>query len=183
MKTPKVLLVLAVLALASGACGLLDTVLNQAVGGGNNMVAVTQLWPDVPRMDGLNATQMDMPPAIKLIFNTALGNLGRLNKPGQDQTTGKVDWIVFNTNKTPTDVQGFYSATRMKMTNWEAPSDTNSCLSGSDQGISQLGAFCVFQKNQAGTQTNLLIITTQDDKTKQTSVFFLRLEVKGTPTP
>ena len=183
MKTRKALLVLAVLALASGACGVLDSVLNSATGGSNNLHTVTQLWSDVPRMDGLTVTQVDMPLPVKLLMSTAFGNLGRLNKPGEDQTTGNVDWIVFTTLKTPADVQNFYTAARMKAAGWDAPSEESSCMSGSDQGIPTAGAFCIFQKKQGATETQLVILTTQDDSTKQTSIFFLRLESKGTPTP
>ena len=44
----------------------------------------------------------------------------------------------------------------------------------------QGGVFCAFGKEQNGKETLLAIIGTQDDTTKQTSVFFLRLEQAAT---
>jgi len=164
-----------VFALASLACGLIDTALNAATGGDSNMKTVAQLWSDVPRMDGLTPSQMDMPLPIKLTARTIIGNLGRLNKEGEDKTTGNIDWIVFTSRQTPTDVMNFYTAARMKASGWEA-GDASPCVSGSETGIPQVGAFCVFQKTQNGKQAQLAILAAPDEQTRQTHIFFLRLE-------
>ena len=171
-----------VFALASLACGLIDTALNAATGGDSNMKTVAQLWSDVPRMDGLTPSQMDMPLPIKLAVRTIIGNLERLNKEGEDKTTGNIDWIVFTSRQTPTDVMNFYTAARMKASGWET-GDTSPCVSGSETGIPQMGALCVFQKTDNGQQTQLAVIAAQDENTGQTNVFFLRLEEASTPVP
>jgi len=171
---------------ATLACSVIDTVVNQAVskavGGSDNLTVVSQLWPDVPRMDGLTPSQMDLPLPVKLLMRAVLGNLGRLNKPGEDQTTGNIDWIVFTTTKTSDDVKNFYTNAQMTAQGWQA-SQNSTCVSGSEQGITQVGVFCAFQKHSSDQETDLLIVAAPDDQTKQTNVFFLRLEVAGTPTP
>jgi hypothetical protein len=173
---------LLILALSlSLACGLISNL----VGGGSNYTATNQLWSDVPAMPGFTASQVsDIPLPIKLLLRTIIGNMGRLNPQGQDQSTGNIDWIAFNSSGTPTDVQNFYTPDRMTAAGWD-PSDSSTCLSGSAQGTStsQVGDMCVFSKTQSSSQTYLAIIATQDQSTNQTTVFFLRLEQVVTPTP
>jgi hypothetical protein len=111
-----------------------------------------------------------------LAVRTIIGNLGRLNKEGEDKTTGNIDWIVFTSSKTPTDVMNFYTAERMKASGWET-GDASPCVSGSETGIPQVGAFCVFQKIQNGKQAQLVILAAPDERTEQTHFFFLRLEM------
>jgi hypothetical protein len=164
-----------VFALASLACRPVDTALKAATGGDSNMKTVAQLWSDVPKMDDLTPSQVDMPLPIKLAARTIIGNLGRLNKEGEDKTTGNIDWIVFTSSKTPTDVMNFYTAARMNASGWET-GDVSPCVSGSETGIPQVGAFCVFQKIQNGKQALLAILAAPDEQTKQTHIFFLRLE-------
>jgi len=173
---------IAALVLTTLACSVVDTTIGKLIGGSDNMTVVSQLWSDMPRMDGLTPSQMDMPLPIKLAVRTIIGNLGRLNKEGEDKTTGNIDWIVFTSRQTPTDVMNFYTAARMKASGWET-GDTSPCVSGSETGIPQMGALCVFQKTDNGQQTQLAVIATQDENTGQTNVFFLRLEEASTPVP
>ncbi len=164
------------------ACGLINTVTNTVTGGSNYRQAAS-MWSDVPQMDGLTPNQVaDLPAGVKLIMRVVLGNLGRLNSAGQDQSTGNIDWLAFNSTGTPTDVMNYYTADRMTAAGWDQ-ADSAGCEnsgSGSDQG----SVFCVFGKQANGLQTYVAIIATQDATTKQTSVFFLRLEgAAATPTP
>jgi hypothetical protein len=157
------------------ACGVLDTVTN-TVTGGESYSPAAELWSDVPRMDGLTPSELeDIPLPVKLIMRTVLGNLGRLNPEGEDQTTGSIDWISFNLSGAPADVGSFYTPDLMTANGWEH-TDNSTCVSASQQGMPQGGVFCVFQKNQGGTETQLAIIATQEDASKPTGVFFLRLE-------
>ena len=182
MKRNLVITLAAVLVLATLGCGAINTATSKLVSGGSNLTVVSQLWSDVPQMDGLAPSQMDMPLPVKLVMRTVLGNLGRLNKEGEDKTTGNIDWIAFASAKTPDDVKNFYTSARMTAQGWEA-SQQSTCLSGSEQGVAQVGVFCVFQKRTGNQETDLLIIAAPDEKTKQTDAFFLRLEIAGTPTP
>jgi len=169
--------------LASLACGMTDNLINKAVGGDENMTTVSSLWSDVPPMDGLQLSEIEsMPPFIKLALRLVIGNLGRLNPEGQDQSTGKIDWIVFTTDKTPLDVQNFYTNDVMVANGWDA-SENPPCISGSDQGSAQVGVICVFGRSQNGQSVQLAIITAEDTQTKQNNVFFLRLEESATPEP
>jgi len=180
MKIKSALLTL--LLLASLGCGLLNTAMNQVAGGGQNYQQATGLWSDVPPMDGLQPSPMDLPLPVKLIMRTILGNLGKLNPQGQDQTTGNIDWVAFTTTKTPADVEAFYTNARMVAAGWDDAGQDSTCVTGSDSNSAQLGSFCAFQKQKDNIQ--LAIIITQDAKdTKQTDVFFLRLQANPTPAP
>jgi hypothetical protein len=181
---------LALLMLTTLGCGMLNTAINQVAGGAINQVAggdnnlqkTASLWSDVPQMDGLNPSNLDsMPPFIKLAMRFILGNLGRLNPQGTDQTTGNIDWIVFTTNKTPDDVKNFYTNARMVASGWDDAGQESTCVNGSDAGYSQIGVFCAFAKQKENIQ--LAVIAAQDDQTKQTNVFFLRLQASATSAP
>jgi len=141
---------------------------------GQQMNKVDDLWSDVPRMDDFRHSDLEMPLAVKLLLRTALNNLWRLNKEGEDKTPVSGDWVVFATSKTPADVQSFYTNDRMTgFGAWEA-SKNSTCLDGNDKGVS--GAFCVFQKQVADKEILLGIVAAVDEDKKQTNVFFLRLE-------
>ncbi len=165
------------------ACGLMNTVTNTVTGGGNYQPAAS-MWGDVPQMDGLTPNQLaDLPAGVKLIMRLVLGNLGRLNASGQDQSTGNIDWLAFNSTGTPDDVMNYYTTDRMTAAGWDQ-TDSAGCQNSSSGGTDQGSVFCVFGKQSNGLQTYLAIIATQDANTKQTSVFFLRLEGAAvTPTP
>lgn len=138
-----------------------------------NMKTVSQLWSDVPQMDGMTPTQNDMPMPVKLLARAILGNLGRLNKPGEDQTTGDVDWIVLTGSRSPDELKGYYTPEKMADHGWDKTD--KSCLSGSEQGFPLVGAFCVFSKQEDGKNTQLAIIAWQESGSKETDVFYLRL--------
>ncbi len=182
MKSKKYLIGLFVLLiLTSLACGMLDTVVNKATGG-DNLQTVTSLWSDVPQMDGLEPSQIDMPPFVKLAVRLVIGNMGKLNPEGQDQTTGTINWIVFTSSKTPEDVQNYYTNDLMKSNGWDS-SEGSPCVSGSTQGAAQVGVICAFTKTQDGKNVQLAILTAEDEQSKKNNVFFLRLEENATPVP
>jgi len=179
MKRIGLLLVAILLVPAILACGLTNTV-TDSITGGDTFKPAAQLWSDVPPMPGLTPSELeDVPLPIKLLMRTILGNLGRLNPEGTDQTTGNIDWISYNYNGAPADLSGFYTAELMSANGWEADS-TSACGSGSATGVAQSGTFCAFQKTEGGIQKMLAIIATQEDASKPTGVFFLRLEAPAT---
>lgn len=165
------------------ACGLINTVTNSVTGGGNYKQA-DSMWSDVPLMDGLTPNPVaDLPAGVKLIMQLVLGNLGRLNPQGQDQSTGSIDWLAYNSSGTPADVSNFYTTDRMTAAGWDQ-TDSSGCQNASSSGTGQGDVFCVFGKQSNATQTFVAIIATQDASTQKTSVFFLRLEAAAdTPTP
>jgi hypothetical protein len=169
-----------ILALASLACGLLNTVtdtVGNAVTGGTTFISTSQLWSDVPRMDGLDSSNLDMPVFAKLLMQTMMGQFLAEGK-------GSADWIVFTTTKTADDLQNYYTNTLMSANGWEN-SDASTCFSGSDQGVDQVGLFCVFTKTENSTDIGLMVIAVPDESNSgKNSVFFIRLENhEATPTP
>jgi len=156
----------AVLVVAALGCGVLDTVVNQAVGGGKPAGTVTDLWTDVPKMDGMNKVNMDLPITAQLAIKAL--------------TQGSFDFIAYTTDKSSQDVVNFYSPDRMKSAGWEA-ADTGSCTVSSDTS-SGAGGLCMFSQTSGNQNNALMIVIAQDDKSKQTQLFFIRVTDVGTPT-
>jgi len=169
----KFLLAIGCLALVwmATACGAVNAVKSVA-GSDANLRTTTELWSDVPRMDGLATSQMEMPVFVHVLMRTALDGMG----DGKD--TG--DWIVFSSSKLPEEVKNFYTNERMAAQGWE-PSKNSTCLNGTDQGIPGVGVFCVFEKLEPDKRVELLITASQDTQTKETTVFFVRVQEVGTP--
>ena len=139
-----------------------------------NLTKVGDLWPDVPKMDGLTSSEAELPVYIHLLMRTMLNNLYRLNKEGEDKTPAKGDWAVFTTTKSADDVKNFYSNERMtSFGQWDA-SQKSTCLDGKQHGFS--GVACVFGKTVNNRGNGLLIVASQDEAKKQTNVFFVRVE-------
>lgn len=172
---------IAVFVLASLSCNIVDTVVNQAVnnaaGGNENPNAVSQLWPDVPKMDGLTSSpDAELPPSLKVVMRTGVN----LMMKGLGEGGPEWDWIMFSTTKTSDDVKNFYTPERMAANGWEK--DQSACLSGSQSGIAQAGVFCAFTKHQGDKGVGVMIFAVPDDQTKQTIVLFTRMEGTETPT-
>ncbi len=177
MRKSKVLVLLCLAAITGLSCSPLSTaanaVANQVVGSGFRVV--DQLWTDVPRMDGLTSAEQDIPIYVKLYVQTVL----RATSGGE----GSVDWIVFTTDKTPGDIEAFYTLERMGGQGWDVESQDTACLSGTEQGVNEVGTICVFEKQGSNKQDLLAIMAGTDTTTNQTDVFFLRLTANVTPTP
>lgn len=143
--------------------------------GGSNAGTVDALWADVPKMDGLTNAKLDLPLAARLGIQAVF--------------QGRFDFIAFTTTKTPKDAQAFYTKERMATTGWK--SDAGGCLgdtSGGSVGASAAsqGAVCFFNKKEGAKDLGLAIFINVDDKTKQTQLFFVRVDVSGgttTPAP
>lgn len=178
MKDMKVFpVLLSLLIVTSLACGLLDSTVKKTVGSYPNMTAVSSLWSDVPPMDGMTRSeQIEMPIWLKTITGPILDNMMKSLNNGED--TGHWDWTAFNLgDKTPADVQAFYTPERMSAFGWQQADAA--CAPMSEQGV-----LCSFTREEAGKTTGLIIVAAIDKEKKESSVFFLRAEgVPGTPTP
>ena len=109
------------------ACGLTNTV-TDTITGGDSFKPAAQLWSDVPRMDSLTPSELeDLPLPVKLLMRTILGNLGKFNAEGEDQTTGNIDWISYDHAGTPADVSNFYTPELMAGNGWETDSGIGLC--------------------------------------------------------
>lgn len=152
------------------SCSLVD----KLASGGQELTKVGSLWPDVPPMEGMSPSETEMPVGTKLILRTIIGNLGLLNKNGESQATGDIDWTSFSGSKTPADVRNFYTNDKMSSFGKWAANKASACIDGKDKGLD--GVFCVFQKEIDKRQVGLVIVAIQDEQTKKTDVYYLRIE-------
>ena len=166
MKGRYLVAISAVLLMAALGCGVLDTVVNQAVSGGKPAGTVADLWTDVPKMDGMNKVNMDLPVAAQLAIKA--------------MTQGNFDFIAYTTSKTSQDVVNYYTTDRMKSAGWDSQ-DTGGCTASSDTS-SGAGGICVFSQTGGSKNNALMIVIAQDASTKQTQLFFIRVTDTATPT-
>lgn len=161
-------------------CGLTDTLISNTVGGAKGNT-VSNLWSDVPPLQGAQKQSLDLPVTVQL----AIQGLIKASASTSDVQLDQFDWIAYSTNQTPKQVAEFYTTQRMAGAGWNLK-DQPGCAAGTDAGSG--GGFCIFGKGQgtAGNKASLLfIILAQDDKTKQTQLYYVRLEgitINATPT-
>ncbi len=157
-------------------CGITDTVINNTVGGSKGNT-VANLWSDVPAVPGAQKEALDLPIAMQV----AIQGMIKASASSSDVKLDQFDWIAYTTTQTPQQVSAFYSTERMTSAGWTG-TDQSGCTSGSD--TTGTAGFCVFGKGKTGQpQTILFVILAQDDKTKQTQIFYVRLEGIVTATP
>lgn len=177
MKNAAKLVLVGAAALTLLSCSLLNQVAGNVVNkvAGSGFTAAGSLWSDVPKMDGLtDDPNLDVPVWAKLYVQTVL--------KAMSGGTGSVDWVAFTTEKTADDVAGYYTIERMTGQGWDSEQQTP-CFSGSQEGVSEAGAICLFGKTSSSPQVVMAIMAATDTSTKQTDVFFLRLTEQVTPTP
>ncbi len=144
----------------TSACGMVNTLL-----GGRSSGTVADLWSDVPRMDGLTKADLELPLAARLMVQTL--------------TRGKMNFIAYTTTANSQAIMDFYTTERMAAAGWNS-SDTTGCMG--DTSTAEVGTMCVFGKQsgtgQAGDKREILaIVTATDGGTRQTAVFFVRIDV------
>jgi len=179
-KAGTVLVVLAI-AFASMACGLSSIIPSLGGSSGNGSSgAVTSLWPDVPKMDGMTVVQQDMPLEANIMIQGVLAAISG--------NQGSINYIIFTTNSSVSDVFNYYSSDRMTSAGWKTNEEigcTTDTL-GTPSPTDTSGGLCMYARDTgANTSSLLIIIPSVDDSTKQTDVLFARVDVKdtGTPTP
>jgi hypothetical protein len=170
MKNRKILALWALIVVLSLSCGL-----TSGIGGlvnGSKSNPVSELWSDVPPMDGMTRIDQELPLPAKL----AIQGFIKSSSNGE----GSLDFIAFKSTKSVTDIINYYSLNRMTKAGWNLK-DQNGCAG--DQTGNTGGAICFFGKeNKDNTGSFLVIFTGEDSKTKQTSVYFMRVDVKDLPT-
>jgi hypothetical protein len=162
-------------------CGMVNALLNQAVPSGS---VAADLWPDVPRIDGLTKTNLEMPLAIRLLMQATIK--GVMASAGDSNAS--MQFVAFTTAKTTDDLGAFYTQERMQQAGWNVK-DMPGCTTetGGTPGAAGVGALCLFAREDGDKGTFLAVIGTLDDKTKQTDVFYARLagsisKIRGTAT-
>jgi hypothetical protein len=162
MKTSTSLFAL-ILVLAVGlSCGLAERFAGDPKAG-----TVSDLWPDVPPLAGATKADLAIPLGARLAIRALM--------------QGKVSFIAFTTGQSATDVKAFYSNDRMRAAGW-TPSDKG-CV-GDTEDKENHGAVCFFKRKDGTKEEGLAIVIGQDEKTKQTAIFYVRIDVtEPSPTP
>ncbi|MBV9242998.1 MAG: hypothetical protein JO314_13420 [Acidobacteria bacterium] len=171
-----VILIVAVL-----GCSMIGKIAEKQIDKGLNMQRTDALWPDVPRMDGLNDSPTeDLPLAVKLIIR---GFVNMALNSDKNPKNASADWILFNYKGGASDIRDFYTADKMKSDgNWDIPKDMKDpCLAAKDKGVD--GDICVFQKTENGRQKGIIIMALPTkEKDIPVFVYFLRAEADADPT-
>ena len=127
---------------------------------------VSSLWPDVPPLAGATKADLEIPLAARLAIRAFM--------------QGKVNFIAFTADQSAADVQAFYSNDRMKASGWTAD---RGCIADSDEK-EHPGAMCLFKRKDGTHEEGLAIVVGQDEKTKKTEVFYVRIELpEPSPSP
>ncbi len=155
-------LALSVAMLMTMACSAISGLIS---GGGAG--TVSDLWPDVPPFAGAAKANLELPLAAQIGLNAVL--------------QGKFNFIAFTTKSQPADVSAFYTKQRMQVAGWAA--DSPGCNNSTSNGATN-GAICIFTRKQAGKDIAVAIFVAKEDATKDTQIFYARVEGDGkTPTP
>jgi hypothetical protein len=158
------MLALATLMFALAACGGAGGL---SLGGVGGQAVSVDLWSDVPRMDGLNASSGQLPMVAEMFMQMMVSQAS--------EGSGSGDVAVFTTANTAAEIQAFYSGERMAASGWTS-GDAATCFSGADQGVADIGLFCAFTRNPGPAETMLVLIAVPGEQSGQNSLFFVRLE-------
>ena len=161
-KKPTAIFALFLLLSVVVSCRMVETLT-----GGEKAGTVSSLWPDVPAFEGATKADLQIPLGPRLILRAAM--------------QGKISFIAFATTKTAQDVKDFYTADRMKAAGWTA--HEKGCIGDTEDKKNQ-GAVCIFQRKDGDKQEGLAIIVGENEKTKQTDIFYARIDMtQPTPSP
>jgi hypothetical protein len=151
-------------------CGIVNSMLGLT----NSAGTVSELWPDVPPLEGATKADLEMPLAFQLMIKT--------------MTQGGVNYIAFTTSKTPDEIKDYYTADLMQSNGWKvvdmAGNETGqqSCV-GDQSDSASAGAVCLFSKEEGQNQTLLAIVIAQNEQNQQTDVFYTRIDASKFETP
>lgn len=169
MKTKFTLLFGALLVFSLG-CGIVNSMLGLT----NSAGSVSELWSDVPPLEGATKADLEMPLAFQLMIRT--------------MTSGGVDYIAFTTPKTPDEIKSYYTAELMQTNGWQTvdmegkETGEQSCL-GDQSDSGNAGAVCLFNKKDGDKETLLAIVIAQDEQKTETNVFYTRIDTSKFETP
>jgi len=139
----------------------------ESLTGGEKAGTVSSLWPDVPPFPQATKSDLAIPLGARLMLRAAM--------------QGKINFIAFTTPKSAQEVKDFYTVDIMKSAGW-TPSQKG-CLGDTEDQKNQ-GAVCLYQRQDAGKKEGLAIIVAEDEKTKQTNIFYARIDLtEPTPSP
>ena len=163
MRITKTILV-GLLLVMVGSCRMVESLTGNGKAG-----TVNALWSDVPPVSGATKTDLALPLGARMMIRAAM--------------EGKVSFIAFTTEKSAQEVQDFYTKERMKSAGWVA--SDRGCISDTEDQKSQ-GAVCLFNRQDGKKKEGLAIILAQDEKSKQTDIFYARIDLtepEASPSP
>ena len=134
--------------------------LSERLMGDKNAGTVSTLWSDVPPFGGATKTDMDIPLGARLLIRT--------------MSQGKLSFISYRTDKTAQEVKDFYSKDRMQAAGWKI---SDKGCTGDTEDSKNHGAVCLYEKKDAGKDEGLAIIVAQDEKQKDTNIFYARIDL------
>jgi hypothetical protein len=162
MKKASILLALILMIGVVVSCRLLE-----ALSGGSKAGTVSSLWSDVPPFEGAKKADLEIPLGPRLLIRTMM--------------QGKINFIAFTTDKSPDEVKNFYNNDRMKANGWKP--NEKGCIGDTESDKNQ-GAVCLFEKKEGDKDDGLAIILAQDEKTKETHIFYARIDLtQPSPSP
>ncbi|MCS7061857.1 MAG: hypothetical protein RMN25_11935 [Anaerolineae bacterium] len=168
---------LCVLAIAgSGGCKVAESVA-RPVQRSANQNAAARLWRDVPPLADATLVELDLPFLLRLALYSAAGDLAR----DSNLKLNSFDFVIYQVDATPEDVQTFYTAERMAGAGWNAERQP-----GCTQTASLGGVLCTFARSAGDRHTALFIVAGRDDPAKPTYVYYVRFDstrISPTATP
>lgn len=139
----------------------------ESLTGGEKAGTVSTLWPDVPPFPEATKADIAIPLGVRLMLRAA--------------TQGKVNFISFTTAKSAQEVKDFYKVDLMKSAGWTP--GQKGCVGDTEDQKNQ-GAACFFQRQDGAKKEGLAIIVAEDQKTKQTNIFYARIDLtEPSPSP
>ena len=138
------------------SCRMIDTLTGNEKAG-----TVESLWSDVPPIPGAKKSDVALPLGARLAIRAVM--------------QGKVNFIAFTTSESAEEVKSFYSNDRMKSAGW-TPNDKG-CVGDNDKDKDNQGAICVYDRKDGDKKEGLFIILAQDSKTKETDIFYARVDL------
>jgi hypothetical protein len=156
MRVSASILALALLVAVALSCNLAER-----LGGDDQSVMVSSLWPDVPPFPGAAKVDLKLPLPMRIIF-------GRMMK-------GKVAFITFRTDKPEQEVKDFYSGNSMTDAGWARVND--SCFRDTKE-MKTNGAMCSFTKG--GPKQEMMAIMVQPESSG-TTIFYTRIDMSEQP--
>lgn len=173
MKIRKIAIIVIALTAASLAC----SVGSLLPSGSEGLTTTSELWSDVPRVDGLEGSDLELPLTARIFVEAWMG-------VALSEGNGDADVAVFRTQNAAADLEAFYTNERMTANGWAASQgEESTCFTGEEQGVAEIGLFCVFGRDEASAETALILIAIPSEQAGNLEVFFVRLETQVTPTP
>ncbi len=155
MKTRKTGVLICLLIFMCLSCRMFET-----LSGNESAGTVDKLWADVPAFEGAAKVDMAIPLGARLIIRAAMD--------------GRINFIVFTTNRSARDVMDFYSKERMNAAGWTAGEE--GCVSDTEEKDIQ-GAVCFFNRKDRSREEGLAVVIAQDEKTGETNIFYARIDL------